>query len=185
MDLITILLISLTLAIDCFAVALAAGIESGRAGLRNAARIALAFGSFQAGMPFLGWLAGSSVIGLLSSFDHWIAFGLLAIVGGRMIREGISHDPEGEAVFLDTASLLILAVATSIDALTVGVSLAFIEAGILIPCLIIGLTTFIITFLGALLGETAAERWGKAMEVAGGIVLIGIGVRILIIHMAP
>ncbi|MDD1663933.1 MAG: manganese efflux pump MntP family protein, partial [Methanomicrobiales archaeon] len=158
MDLVTILLISLTL--DCFAVALAAGIESGRAGLKNAARIALAFGSFQAGMPFLGWLAGSSVIGLISGFDHWIAFGLLALVGARMIREGFSPDPEGEAVSLDTVPLLILAVATSIDALAVGVSLAFIEAGILIPCLIIGVSTFVISFLGALLGEAAAERWG-------------------------
>ncbi len=184
MDLATILLISLTLALDCFAVALVAGIESGRAGLRNAARIALAFGSFQAGMPFLGWLAGSSVLGYISGFDHWIAFGLLALVGARMVREGFSHDPEGEAVSLDTASLLILAVATSIDALAVGVSLAFIQSGILIPCLIIGLSTFAISFFGALIGGAAARRWGESMEVAGGIVLIGIGVRILIEHMA-
>jgi putative Mn2+ efflux pump MntP len=151
---------------------------------KGATRIALAFGLFQAGMPVLGWLAGRSVMNLIASFDHWIAFGLLALVGARMVREGFSHDPEGEAISLDTASLLVLAVATSIDALAVGVSFAFIEAGILIPCLIIGLSTFAISFLGALLGEAAAERWGKAMEIAGGIVLIGIGVRILIEHMS-
>ena len=185
MDLATILLISLTLALDCFAVALAAGIESGRAGLRNAARIALAFGSFQAGMPFLGWLAGSSVIGLISGYDHWLAFALLSIVGVHMIREGASPSSSERTVSLDTASLLILAVTTSIDALAVGVSLAFIQAGILVPCLIIGLSTFAISLFGALIGGAAARRWGDAMEVAGGIVLIGIGVRILIIHMAP
>jgi len=184
MDLITILLISLTLALDCFAVALAAGIESGRAGLRNAARIALAFGAFQAGMPFLGWLAGSSVLAYISGLDHWIAFGLLAIVGARMVREGLSGDQERDALSLDTASLLILAVATSIDALAVGVSLAFIQSGILVPCLIIGLSTFAISFLGAILGGTAAERAGRFMEIIGGVVLIGIGVRILVGHMA-
>jgi len=184
MDLATILLIAVALALDCFAVALAAGIGGGQR-IRSATRVALAFGSFQAGMPVLGWLAGRSVIDLISGFDYWVALALLAIVGLRMIRKGVNPASHGSAISLDTASLLVLAVATSIDALAVGVSFAFIEAGILIPCLIIGLSTFAISFLGALLGEAAAERWGKAMEVAGGIVLIGIGVRILIIHMAP
>jgi putative Mn2+ efflux pump MntP len=184
MDLVTILLTSLALAVDCFAVALAAGIESGEGRIRNAVRIALAFGSFQAAMPVLGWLAGRSVLDFISGFDHWIAFGLLALVGARMVREGFSDDPEGEAISLDTASLLILAVATSIDALAVGVSLAFIEAGILIPCIIIGLSTFAISFLGAILGGTAAERAGRLMEITGGVVLIGTGVRILVEHMA-
>ncbi len=184
MDLVTILLISLTLGLDCFAVALAAGIESGTRGLRNAARIALAFGSFQAGMPFLGWLAGRSVLDLISGYDHWLAFALLSIVGLRMIREGASPSSGESPLSLDTASLLVLSVATSIDALAVGVSLAFVQAGILIPCLIIGLSTFAISFFGAFIGGAAARRWGEAVEVAGGIVLIGIGVRILIEHMS-
>jgi putative Mn2+ efflux pump MntP len=183
MDLITILFVAIALAMDCFAVALAAGIGGGQR-IRTATRVALAFGSFQAGMPALGWLAGRSVIDLISGFDHWIAFGLLVLVGARMIREGLSPDPEEAAISLDTASLLLLSVATSIDALAVGVSFAFLDTGILVPCLIIGASTFAISFLGAVLGGVAAERWGKAMEVFGGLVLIAIGIRILITHLS-
>jgi putative Mn2+ efflux pump MntP len=184
MDLVTILLISIALALDCFAVSLAAGIESGDARLRNAVRIALAFGAFQAGMPVIGWIAGRSVLDYISGFDHWVAFLLLSLIGLRMIREGISGDGEEKAIRLDTAALLVLSVATSIDALAVGVSFAFIDAGILVPCLIIGLTTFGISLAGAFLGEALAERAGKLMEILGGVVLIGIGIRILVTHMA-
>jgi putative Mn2+ efflux pump MntP len=182
MDLLTILLTAFGLSLDCFAVALAAGIPGGRKGLRAAARVALAFGAFQAGMPVLGWLAGESVTGYISGFDHWIAFFLLALVGVRMIREGVS--PEQEVVSLETGALLILAVATSIDALAVGISLAFLGTGILIPCLLIGLLTFVVSFTGAILGGAASERWGKTMEILGGMVLMGIGIRILVAHMA-
>ncbi|MDD1669496.1 MAG: manganese efflux pump MntP family protein [Methanomicrobiales archaeon] len=183
MDLVTILLVAVALALDCFAVSLAAGIESGDGRLRNAARIAIAFGAFQAGMPVLGWIAGRSVLDSISGFDHWIAFLLLSGIGLRMIREGISGEGE-KAIRLDTASLLVLSVATSIDALAVGVSFAFLDAGILVPCLIIGLTTLLISFAGAFLGEALAERAGKLMEILGGAVLIGIGIRILIEHMS-
>jgi len=183
MDLIAILLIAVALALDCFAVALAACIKPEER-YRGAARIALAFGLFQAGMTVSGWLAGRTLSDLISGFDHWVAFGLLVIVGLRMIRGGISADT-GRGTCLDTPHLLFLAVATSIDALAVGVSFALLDTGILVPSLIIGFAAFAISFLGAALGGIAAERWGKAMEVAGGIVLIGIGVRILIIHMVP
>jgi putative Mn2+ efflux pump MntP len=182
MDLITVLLIAIALALDCFAVALAAGIQGGRR-IRSATRVAVAFGSFQAGMPVLGWLAGRSVMDLISGFDHWVAFALLAIVGLRMIREGVTPASHGGAISLDTSSLLVLAVATSIDALAVGVSFALLDTGILVPCLIIGLAAFAISFLGAALGGVAAERWGKIMEVFGGVVLIGIGIQILVTHM--
>jgi putative Mn2+ efflux pump MntP len=182
MDAVTLLLTAFALSLDCFAVALAAGIPGGRGGIRDAARIALAFGAFQAGMPVLGWLAGRSVIASISAYDHWIAFSLLAIVGTRMILEGFSGEREGP-VSLDSATLVILAVATSIDALAVGVSLAFLDTGILLPALLIGIFTFAVSFAGALLGGAAAERWGKAMEVLGGLVLIGIGIRILIEHL--
>jgi putative Mn2+ efflux pump MntP len=183
MDLVTILLVSVALALDCFAVALAAGIR-GVQRVRGAARVALAFGAFQAGMPVLGWLVGRSVMDLISGFDHWVAFAILSIVGLRMIWEGATHASGESPISLDTASLIVLSVATSIDALAVGVSLAFIEAGILVPCLIIGLTTFAISFLGAILGGTVAERAGRLAEITGGVVLIAIGVRILTGHMA-
>jgi putative Mn2+ efflux pump MntP len=182
MDLATILPIAPALSLDCFAVALAAGIPGGEGRFREAGRIAIAFGSFQAGMPILGWVAGRSVISFISGFDHWIAFFLLALVGIRMIREGFSG--EAGAVSLTTGPILLLAVATSIDALAVGVSFAFLDIGILVPCVVIGLATFAVSLAGALLGGAAAERWGRAMEVLGGLVLIGIGIRILIEHMA-
>jgi putative Mn2+ efflux pump MntP len=182
METATILILALALTPDCFAVAIAAGIPEGEGRIRGAARIALAFGSFQAGMPVLGWLAGESVLGLLSGIDHWIAFSLLALIGARMIREGLSGGEE--TVSLETGPLLVLAVATSLDALAAGVSLAFLGAGILLPCLVIGLLTFAVSFSGAIIGGTATERWGKTMEILGGLVLIGIGIRILLEHLA-
>ena len=180
MDLPAIVLIAIALAMDCFAVALAAGITGGQR-IRGAARVALAFGAFQAGMPAIGWLAGRPVVELIAGFDHWVAFGLLAIVGAKMLWEGVSGGEE-RAVRLDAASLLVLAVATSIDALAVGFSFAFLGAGILLPCLVIGALTFGISFLGAMLGGFASERWGKAMEVLGGLVLIAIGIQIAVSH---
>jgi manganese efflux pump family protein len=182
MDPATILLTAFALSLDCFAVALAAGIPGGRGGFRDAARIALAFGAFQAGMPVLGWIAGRSVLSYVSGFDHWVAFALLAIVGARMIHEGFSGEEEAP-VSLDAGTLVVLAVATSIDALAVGVSLAFLDTGILLPALLIGVFTFAVSFAGALLGGAASERWGKAMEIVGGLVLIGIGIRILAEHL--
>jgi putative Mn2+ efflux pump MntP len=183
MDPLTTLLTAFALSLDCFAVALAAGVPGGRSGLRDAARIALAFGTFQAVMPIVGWLAGRSVIAYISAFDHWIAFALLAIVGARMIREGFSGEGDERPASLETGTLVVLAVATSIDALAVGVSFAFLDTGILLPALLIGVFTFAVSFAGALLGGAAAERWGKAMEVIGGLVLIGIGIRILFEHL--
>ncbi|MGA2934209.1 MAG: manganese efflux pump MntP family protein [Methanomicrobiales archaeon] len=183
MDLTTLLLIALALALDCFAVALAACIRPGER-FRGAMRIALAFGLFQAGMPVLGWLAGHTLSDLISGFDHWVAFGLLAFVGLRMIRGGISAGMGRGSPCLDATHLLVLSVATSMDALAVGVSLALLSSGILVPCLVIGLSAFCISFLGAVLGGVAAERWGKTMEVLGGVVLIGIGIQILVTHLA-
>lgn len=183
MDLITLLLIAVALALDCFAVALTAGIRGGQR-IRSATRIALAFGAFQAGMPVLGWLAGRAVVDSISGLDSWVAFALLAIVGLRMIRGGVIPAPHRSTISLDTPSLLILAVATSIDALAVGVSFALLDTGIIVPCLIIGLSTFGISFFGAVLGGVAAERWGKTMEALGGVMLIGIGIQILIMHLS-
>jgi putative Mn2+ efflux pump MntP len=183
MDLITLLLIAVALSLDCFAVAVAACIRPEER-FRGATRIALAFGLFQAGMPVLGWLAGRTLSDLISGFDHWVAFGLLAFVGLRMIRGGMSGETGRGTLCLDTTHLLLLSVATSIDALAVGVSLALLSSGILVPCLVIGAAAFCISFLGALIGGVAAQRWGKTMEVLGGVVLIAIGIRILVGHLA-
>ena len=183
MDLITLLLIAVALSLDCFAVALAACVRTEER-FREATRIALAFGLFQGGLLLLGWLAGHRLSDLISHFDQWIAFGLLAVVGLRMIRGGMSAGTAREILRLDTTRLLLLSVATSIDALAVGVSFALLGTGILVPCLVIGILAFAISFFGALIGGVAAERWGKTMEVLGGVVLIAIGIRILVGHLA-
>jgi len=181
MDAITTVLIAFALSLDCFAVALAAGISDRRARIRDAARIAFTFGAFQAGMPVLGWLTGRSVITLISAMGRWVAFALLTIVGARMIREGFSEESR-EAVSVDTVILLALGVATSLDALTVGFSFALLGTGILLPSLAIGTFAFAVSFAGALLGGVAAERWGRTMEILGGLILVGIGILILAGH---
>ena len=181
MDPATIVLVAIALAMDCFAVALAAGISGGHR-VRSAARVALAFGAFQAGMPVLGWLAGESVLGYITAFDHWIAFLLLAVVGARMIHGGLRAGEE-RAITLDTPSLLVLAVATSIDALAVGISFALLDTGIIVSCIVIGVLTFCISFVGAMLGGAASARWGKATEVLGGVVLVAIGIQIVASHL--
>ncbi|HUK37934.1 MAG TPA: manganese efflux pump MntP family protein [Methanomicrobiales archaeon] len=182
MDLPTILVVAVALALDCFAVSLAACPGGGRR-VRNAATIAFSFAIFQAGMPVLGWFAGRSVLGPVSALGPWVAFALLAIVGVRMVRGGLSARPTEGPACLGTGHLLLLSLATSLDALAVGISLALLQAGILVPCLVIGLTTFAITLLGAMLGGVAVERWGKPVEVLGGLVLVGIGVRILVLPL--
>ncbi|HXW98623.1 MAG TPA: manganese efflux pump MntP family protein [Methanomicrobiales archaeon] len=183
MDLPTILVVAVALALDCFAVALAA-CPGGERRVRNAATIAFSFAFFQAGMPVVGWLAGRSVLEPVSTLGPWVAFALLAVVGARMVRGGLSAGPREGPACLATGPLLLLSIATSVDALAVGVSLALLQAGILVPCLVIGLTAFAITLFGAMLGGVAAERWGKPVEILGGLVLIGIGVRILVVPLS-
>ena len=139
-------------------------------------------------MTFLGWLAGSTVVQFISAFDHWIAFGLLAYVGGRMIREGLSNhaediDPEELADPSRGRSLVMLSIATSIDALAVGLSLAILQANILVSSLSIGITSSLLSLVGLLVGKKLSNRFGKRMEILGGIILIFIGLRIVITHL--
>ncbi|MBN1890719.1 MAG: manganese efflux pump [Thermoflexales bacterium] len=184
MSLIEVILIAIGLAMDALAVSLGIG-AAGRANAQRARfRLAFHFGLFQGLMPILGWLGGTRVEHLISSFDHWIAFGLLLFVGGRMIRSGLSA---GEAVEPGDPSrgstLLILSIATSIDALAVGLSLAVLRVDVLQPSLIIGVITAFLSMLGLLLGNRVGAVFGKRAEVLGGLVLIGIGLRVLATHM--
>lgn len=179
--------IALALAMDAFAVSL--GLACALKGLTSAQsfRLALHFGLFQFGMPILGWLAGARILGLLDRVDHWVAAGLLAFVGGRMIYEAFHLSEEEKACRPDQTRgkpLLVLAVATSIDALAVGLSLGVVSVPIIVPALVIGLVCFGITLLGARLGPVAGRALGKRAELAGGLVLIGIGVRILVEHLS-
>jgi putative Mn2+ efflux pump MntP len=180
MDLVDLILIAIGLAMDCFAVALVAGVAEGDGRIRNALRIAVAFGAFQAGMLVLGWGAGTLVFAIIAPFDHWVAFALLAAIGVRMILE--SREDEEAPPDLTLATLLLLSVATSIDSLVVGISLSVLTPEVLLPAVVIGAVTFGIALSGALLGGRIREAYGRVMELVGGLVLIAIGIRILLEH---
>ncbi len=184
MDLLTPALIGIGLSMDCFAVSLAIGTTTKTRLIYAAAIIALCFGAFQAGMTVIGWAAGVSLIGLISAYDHWIAFILLAIVGGKMIWEGLrGDDDEAPIEVIRIIPVIILSFATSIDALAVGISFGVLQTAVLIPALIIGIVCFGISFAGVMLGERLETFLGKKMEIFGGIILILIGIRILTEHL--
>ena len=135
-------------------------------------------------MTFVGWLAGSSVIGLISAYDHWIAFILLAIVGGKMIWEGLrGGEEEAHIEAVQLIPVIVLSLATSIDALAVGVSFGVLQTAVLIPAIIIGLVCFGISFAGVMLGERLEDILGNKMEIIGGLILILIGINILAGHL--
>lgn len=182
MDILTILLIAAGLAMDCFAVSLSAGITLRKTALSYKLKVAALFGGFQAGMTLAGWLGGSTFASYIETFDHWIAFCLLAFVGGKMIYEAL-HEKEEKCNYCSNRTLVMLAVATSIDALAVGVSFAFLKAPVILSAALIGSMSFLAPIAGISIGEKAGERLGSKAEIAGGIVLIIIGLKILIEHI--
>ncbi|MEZ0396456.1 MAG: manganese efflux pump MntP family protein [Anaerolineales bacterium] len=184
MSFIEVLLIALSMAMDAFAVCLGAGTTGQANGPRPTFRLAFHFGLFQFLMPLIGWFAGITIERYIASYDHWIAFGLLAFVGGRMIRSGL--DPNGEHDHLDPSrgwTLVMLSIAVSIDALAIGLSLGLIGVAIWYPAIVIGLVTGLMSWLGLRLGGGLGKKFGKRMEIVGGLVLIGIGIRIVIAHL--
>lgn len=184
MDYITILLIGLGLAMDCFAVSLGIGTSPVKKDVRTVFRLTFHFGLFQGLMTFLGWLAGSSIVNLIANFDHWIAFSLLAWVGVRMVRESLSTKEEEDPCNPSIGkTLIMLSVATSIDALAVGLSLAFVDGSILVSSLVIGVTSLVLSMVGLFIGGKLGCKFGKRMELVGGLVLIGIGIRVLVSHL--
>ena len=185
MNLLTLLGIAVGLAMDAFAVAIGIGLNARQVGPRMTVRLAWHFGLFQALMPVVGWLAGLSVERWISGVDHWVAFALLAAIGGHMIYEALYGDAAERAAKDPTrgASLVVLSVATSIDALAVGLSLALLGVEIWYPAVVIGLVAFAFTALGLHLGRRFGAIFGRRVEVLGGIILIAIGLRILIDHL--
>jgi putative Mn2+ efflux pump MntP len=186
MPIVLVLGLAVALAMDCFAVSM--GLACGLKGLttRQSVRMAFFFGAFQFGMPVLGWFAGENAVRFMRSFDHWVAFGLLAVIGGRMIYESFRLSDEEKACRPDQTRgvrLLVLSVATSIDALAVGLSLGVIKAGILYPAAVIGVVGFGMTIVGARLGPVIGRTVGKRAELLGGLILFGIGLRILFEHL--
>lgn len=183
MDFLSLIAIAIGLGMDCFAVSIAAGITVRKSRLSVITRIALLFGVFQTGMTLLGWAGGSFIIAWIEPFDHWIAAILLGIIGGKMIQEGLSDSDERGIDFYSVSVLLLLAVATSIDALAVGLSLAVLKVQIFIPALIIGVCSVLMSGVGFLIGERFGDHIGSKAEIIGGIVLIFIGLKILTEHI--
>lgn len=180
-------LIGVGLSMDAFAVSVCKGLGMSRLNMRQAAVISLFFGGFQALMPLIGWALGSQLTDFITPIDHWIAFGLLAFVGGKMLWDAFHEDDEAEGVQtdekLDLKELLMLAIATSIDALAVGITFAFLQVAIVPSITIIGLTTFVISFAGVAVGHFFGARFEKPATIVGGVVLILIGVKILLEHL--
>lgn len=184
MSLITILLLAAGLGVDAFSVAIGIGAANKKKSWQPVLRLSLAFGLFQFVMPLIGWLAGSTVVDLIQNFDHWIAFALLAIVGGKMIREGFENENDEEKVDRTKGlPLLMLSIATSIDALAVGFSFSLLKTPILFPAAVIGVVCFAMTAIGMIFGKGLAKIFGKKVEILGGLVLIGIGIKILMEHL--
>lgn len=185
MGFLSILLIALGLAADCFTVAISGSIAMRTFSFLQVFRTSLAFGIFQGLMPVLGWLAGRSVVELIEGYDHWVAFVLLALVGSRMVWESL-HSRDGRRQNTDISKgwlLLTLSVATSIDALAVGLSFAFMEISIAVASLTIAVVAFVATTIGFLLGRKAGNLMGRRAEAIGGMILIAIGVKILVEHI--
>lgn len=185
MDAITLIGLALALAMDAFAVALGTGAVLSSLTGRHLFRLGFHFGLFQALMPVIGWLAGLTIIQWVEAWDHWIAFSLLAIIGGRMVYEAFSDEEKAnDRDPTKGLSLVLLSIATSIDALAVGFSLSVIGVSIWMPALVIGLVAGVLTIVGMLLGGRIGDRWGTRVEIFGGLVLIAIGIKILIEHLS-
>ena len=188
MSFIEILLIGVGLSMDAFAVSVCQGLSMTKIRWGHALTVGLYFGGFQALMPFTGWMLGSQFAGRIQQYDHWVAFVLLVLIGGNMIREALSgeEDEAEDAAIgagLDHKKLFLMAIATSIDALAVGVTFAFLDTAILPAIGIIGTTTFFISVAGVVVGCWFGARYKKRAEITGGVILVLLGVKILLEHL--
>ena len=196
MDLISLITISIALSMDAFSVSICQGLSTKRFSLKMALSCGLWFGFFQALMPLIGYFLGAQFEHFITHIDHWIAFGLLTIIGVNMIREAAGEStrqrdnettseesPSHQVTESKSTSMLILAIATSIDALAVGVTFAFLKVNIWKSILVIGITTFIFSFVGVKIGNVFGSRYSKAAEIVGGVILIVLGIKILIEHL--
>lgn len=189
MSLLEMLLIAIGLSMDAFAVSITRGITMKKLNVKTAVKVAVFFGFFQGFMPFIGWLVGGRFSKYVVKFDHWIAFILLGIIGGKMLFEAFKREEECEVAVTENSDgsiglrvLLVLAIATSIDALAVGIGFAFLKVDILSVVLLIGIVTLTISFVGVVMGRKLGCLFQKKAEIFGGIVLVLIGLKILLEH---
>ena len=178
-----ILLISISLAMDCFAVSIAGGATVKKPGSIDALKVGLFFGLFQAIMPLIGWFIGYGFKNLIENIDHWVAFALLSAIGIKMLYEAFKKSGEKKINITRFPTLLILSVATSIDALVVGITLPLLEIPLYLSVIIIGFFAFMFSITGYFLGHRIGKVIGNKMEIIGGTILIGIGIKILIEHL--
>ena len=178
-----IIIISIGLAMDAFAVSVCKGLSMKKMNWKNAIIIALYFGFFQAVMPFIGYRLGTTFSNFVKNIDHWIAFILLSIIGINMIKESTDNELEKRNDKVDFRTMILLAIATSIDALTVGITFAFFKIDLLMAILFIGDITFILAFLGVFIGNKFGDKFQNKAELFGGIILIIIGLKILLEHL--
>lgn len=183
MDFVAIVFIAIGLAMDSFAVSISYGTVLKNFQFREASIMALVMGGFQAVMPVVGWLLAFRFSTYISDFDHWIAFLLLLYLGGKMMYESLKKEETQKTICFNAKTLLILGIATSIDALAVGISFAFLNISIILPVILIGIIAFVFSFSGVFIGQ----RFGKLKKInvnfIGGLILIGIGTKILIEHL--
>lgn len=179
MDFISIFLLAVGLAMDAFSVSITRGLTL-KCNVKHALIIAIFFGGFQAIMPILGWISGLKLQSIISTFAPWIAFILLLAIGIKMIYESIWSDEEDICSIFSFRELLILSIATSIDAFAVGVTFAFLNTSIIQPVIIIGIVTFILSFIGVYIGKNVGHFFENKIEILGGLILIGIGFKILL-----
>lgn len=182
-----ILLLALGLAMDATAVSAARGLSVSAIRARHVLLVAAFFGGFQALMPLLGWVLGTQIGPLVQAWDHWIAFGLLALIGGKMLWDAFAGDDDDEKPAADPfawKTMLVLAVATSIDALAVGITLPILDAPLVLSVITIGVVTALLSALGLFAGRKFGAMLGKRLDIAGGLVLIGLGTKILIEHLS-
>ena len=182
MGFIELLLIAVGLSMDAFAVSVCKGLSVKKVGVKHAALAGLYFGGFQFLMPVIGYLLGFRFESVIESIDHWVAFVLLAFIGGNMIKESFGKAEELNDDF-GVKTMLLMAIATSIDALAVGITFAFLEVQILPAAGLIGVTTSLLSFVGIYIGNVFGARYKSRAELAGGIILVVIGVKILLQHL--
>ena len=168
---------------DAFAVSVCKGLAMPKCTFKKAAIVGLWFGGFQALMPAIGYILGAQFQEAIASIDHWIAFVLLALIGGNMIHEALDNDEEEADASLDVKTMFLLAVATSIDALAIGITFAFLKVNIIPAVCFIGSVTFIISFAGVKIGNVFGARYKNKAEIVGGIILILLGLKILLEHL--
>ena len=183
MGLIELFLIAVGLSMDAFAVSVCKGLAMPKCTFKKAAIVGLWFGGFQALMPAIGYILGAQFQETIASIDHWIAFVLLALIGGNMIREALDNDEEEADASLDVKTMFLLAVATSIDALAIGITFAFLKVNIIPAVCFIGSVTFIISFAGVKIGNVFGARYKNKAEIVGGVILILLGLKILLEHL--